>query len=326
MKHAIECDSCRILRRMKLRLLLAALLVIALPMRAQDERIDFQELMQGAQEWAAQNLDTNLLNALPEVDQQKAQPLLRDLQKHFQGEYIVNLAALRETANVVLPLLEAHEETQPYAAWLKPRLDYLKIADEYQLTIPPPKVEPGTPPQPLPNPSAAWQREVWVTELTKRPWPPASSNLVLRLKPIFAKEKVPPELVWLAEVESSFDARACSPVGAAGLFQLMPDTAKRLGLSLWPRDQRYQPDPSAKAAAQYLKLLYAKFKDWRLALAAYNSGEGTVQRLLKKHNARTFDEIAPQLPAETQMFVPKVEAVILRREGVKLAKLPVPQN
>ena len=302
------------------------LLLIVLPARAQEEAVDLGELLQGAQEWATQNLDTNLLNALPEVDQQKAQPLLRDLQKQFQGEYIVNLAALREPAKVVLPLLEAHEETQPYAAWLQPRLDYLKIADEFQLTIPAPKVEPGELLKPLPNPSAEWQREVWVTELTKRPWPPNASNLVLRLKPIFAKEKVPAELVWLAEVESSFDARARSPVGAAGLFQLMPDTAKRLGLSLWPRDQRYQPDPSAKAAAQYLKLLYAKFKDWRLALAAYNSGEGTVQRLLKRHNARTFDEIAPRLPAETQMFVPNVEAVILRREGIKLAKLQAPRN
>lgn len=302
------------------------LLLIALSGRAQEESVNLQELLQGAQEWAAQNLDTNLLNALPAVDQQKTQVLLRDLQERFQGEYVINLAALRETANVVLPLLEAYEETQPYAAWLRPRLDYLKVADELQLTLPAPKVDSGEPPKPLPNPSAAWQREVWVTELTKRPWPPQASNLVLRLKPIFAQEKVPSELVWLAEVESAFDARARSPVGAAGLFQLMPDTAKRLGLSLWPRDQRLQPEPSTSAAAQYLKLLYAKFKDWRLALAAYNSGEGTVQRLLKKHNARTFDEIAPRLPAETQMFVPKVEAVILRREGVKLAKLPAPQK
>jgi len=314
------------LARMKTWLLLLLLVVNVLPVRAQEESLNLQELMQSAQDWAAQNLDTNLLNALPKLDQQKAQLLLRDLQNQFQGEYIVNLAALRQTANVVLPLLENYEETQPYAAWLKPRLDYLKVADEYQFTIPPPKVEPGQPTQPIPNPSAAWQRDVWVTELTKRPWPPASSNLVTQLKPVFTKEKVPAELVWVAEVESSFDARARSPVGAAGLFQLMPDTAKQLGLLLWPRDQRLQPEPSARAAAQYLKQLYARFKEWRLVLAAYNSGEGTVQRLLKKHNARTFDEIATRLPAETQMFVPKVEAVILRREGVKLTGLAAPRD
>ncbi len=306
---------------MKTRCLLALILMSSLWAQAQDEIISLPDLIQGAQEWAAENLDTNLLNALPELDQHKAQQLLRDLQKQFQGEYIVDLAALRNTANIVLPLLESHEETQPYAAWLSPRLDYLKIADEFLLTIPPPKVEPGEPAKPIPNPSAIRQREVWVTEVAKRPWPSAASNHVSRLKPIFVEEKVPSELVWLAEVESSFDSRARSPVGAAGLFQLMPDTAKRFGLSLWPRDERLQPDANARASAQYLKLLHDRFKDWRLALAAYNSGEGTVQRLLKKHNARTFDEIAIRLPAETQMFVPKVEAVLLRREGVKLTDL-----
>ena len=58
-----------------------------------------------------------------------------------------------------------------------------------------------------------------------------------------------------------------------------------------------------------------------LALAAYNAGEGRVQGLLKKHQATTFDQIAARLPAETQMYVPKVEAALLRREGRKLNEL-----
>jgi len=311
---------------MKTCCLIALLVVSSLCAQAQDEddALSLPDIIEGAQEWATENLDTNVLNALPELDEQKRQQFLRDLQTRFQGEYIINLSALREPANAILPLLENHEKTQPFAAWLKPRLDYLKVADEFLLIIPPPKVETNEPAKPLPNPSAAQQREVWVTEVEKEPWPPEASNHVARLKPIFTGEKVPPELVWLAEVESSFDARARSPAGAAGLFQLMPDTAKRLGLSLWPRDQRLQPDASARASAKYLKLLYERFKDWRLALAAYNSGEGTVQKLLKRHNARSYDEIAVLLPAETQMFVPKVEAILLRREGVKLTELPSP--
>ena len=104
----------------------------------------------------------------------------------------------------------------------------------------------------------------------------------------------------------------------------MPETAKRFGLTLWPRDQRYQPDPSARASAQYLSFLYERFKDWRLALAAYNAGEGTVARLLQRHKGRSYDDIAVYLPAETQMFVPKVEAVLLRREGLKLVNLVRP--
>jgi membrane-bound lytic murein transglycosylase D len=103
----------------------------------------------------------------------------------------------------------------------------------------------------------------------------------------------------------------------------MPATAKRYGLRTWPLDHRLRPDDSARAAAKYLDYLHAHFKDWRLALAAYNAGEGTVEKLLQRHKARTFDEIATHLPAETQMFVPRVEATLARREGVKLSQLRV---
>jgi membrane-bound lytic murein transglycosylase D len=173
----------------------------------------------------------------------------------------------------------------------------------------------------LPNPPAAAERDIWIKKLAERPWPKAAKSYVPRLKPIFAKERVPTELVWVAEVESSFDPRARSPVGASGLFQLMPDTAKRYGLRTFPFDQRLNPEPSAEAASKYLRYLHAHYGDWRLALAAYNAGEGNVDRLLKKAKKRSFDAIARSLPAETQMFVPKVEAMILRREGVKLDSL-----
>jgi membrane-bound lytic murein transglycosylase D len=105
----------------------------------------------------------------------------------------------------------------------------------------------------------------------------------------------------------------------------MPDTAKRFGLSLWPRDQRYQTEPSATASAEYLKYLFERFQDWRLAMAAYNAGEGTVQKLLDRYKTRRYDDIAGHLPAETQMYVPRVEAVLLRREGAKLELLPAPR-
>jgi membrane-bound lytic murein transglycosylase D len=106
----------------------------------------------------------------------------------------------------------------------------------------------------------------------------------------------------------------------------MPATAKRFGLPTWPLDHRLRPDESARAAAKYLEYLHAHFKDWRLALAAYNAGEGTVEKLMQRHKARTFDAIAPYLPAETQMFVPRVEATLARREGVKLSQLLVPSG
>lgn len=311
---------------MKIRCLGALLFASLLSCPAQEQTLALPEIMEDAQVWAQENLDTNLLNSFENVDDQQAQRFFRELQKQFQGDLVINLAALRETAEAVLPLLENHEETQPYAVWLRTRLDYLQVAGELIPTNPPPKVEPGQTARPLPNPSAAQEREVWVRKISRRSWPADASNHVQRLKPVFLAQKVPPELVWIAEVESSFDPRAKSPAGAAGLFQLMPATARRFDLSLWPRDQRFQPEPSANASAKYLRFLHDRFQDWRLALAAYNAGEGTVQKLLDRYKTRSYDGIATHLPAETQMYVPKVEAVLLRREGVKLSELTQPRG
>jgi membrane-bound lytic murein transglycosylase D len=304
--------------------LIALLLVSSLRVLGQEEMITLDDLVQSAGQWAKENLDDDALRALQDVDRQKVKQVFKDIQKRLHGEYVIDLAPLRDTARAVLPLLEGYEETQPYAGWLKAQLDYLDVAEEFRRITPPPKVEPGQPPKPAPNPAPKIEREVWTRKLASRPWPEAAKPYVPRLKPIFTGQKVPPQLVWLAEVESSFDPRARSPAGAAGLFQLMPATAKRYGLRTWPLDHRLRPDDSARAAAKYLDDLHAHFKDWRLALAAYNAGEGTVQKLLQRHKVRTFDAIAKHLPAETQMFVPRVEATLARREGVKLSQLRVP--
>jgi membrane-bound lytic murein transglycosylase D len=303
----------------------ALLMAGTLLARGDDNTVNLPELMQDAQQWAQSNLDTNVLNALPKVDDPAVRQFLREIQKRFQGEYVVDLAALRQPAHILLPLLDSREETRPYAVWLAAQMDYLDVADEISITIPAPKVETNQPPPPPVNPSPQVEREIWVRKVSSHPWSAAAKEYVPQLKPIFAAQKVPPELVWVAEVESSFDRRAESPAGAAGLFQLMPDTAKQYGLSLFPRDQRFQTEPSATASAQYLKHLYGRFQDWRLALAAYNAGEGAVQKQLDRYKLRSYDEIAGHLPAETQMYVPRVEAVVLQREGANLQQLPAPQ-
>jgi membrane-bound lytic murein transglycosylase D len=292
--------------------------------RADDDTITLPEAVQGAQQWAQENLDTNVLNALSNADNHEERQFFRELQQRFQGAYVVDLAALRQSAQTILPLLESRDETRPYAAWLKARMNYLDVADEIRLTILPPAVQTNQPPQPVPNPPPQIERELWVKKVSTSPWPALAKEYVPELKPIFAAQNVPPDLVWMAEVESGFDRRALSPAGAAGLFQLMPDTAKRFGLSLWPRDQRYQAEPNATASARYLKYLYDRFKDWRLALAAYDAGEGTVQKLLDRYQADSYDAIAGQLPAETQMYVPRIEAILLQREGANLEQLSAP--
>jgi membrane-bound lytic murein transglycosylase D len=308
------------------RLVALALLLAALLSRAQesDWELDTNALRQTLESiatWAGENLDESVFEQFGALDVDKAQAILRELTARLQEEYVFDLAALRAVASAVLPVLDAHEEMQPLAAWLRTRLDYLEAAEALRQLTPAPPLRPGEKPGRLPNPPPSVERRFWRERLAQRPLPPGAAELVPKLKPIFARERVPPQLVWIAEVESGFNRRARSPAGAAGLFQLMPATAKQYGLRTWPWDQRYQPEPSARAAAQLLRDLRTRFGDWRLALAAYNAGPGRVQRLLDQHRTRSFERIATRLPAETQMFVPKVEATLLRRESVTLDAL-----
>lgn len=298
----------------------------AFPLRAQDVEWELdtnalRQTLESLATWAEENLDESVFERFGTLDVEKAEAILRDLTARLQDEYVLDLAALRAAAAAALPVLEANEETQPLAAWLRTRLDYLEAAEALRRLTPPPPVRPGEKPARLPNPPPAVERKFWRERLSQRPLPPGAAELVPKLKPIFAREGAPPQLVWLAEVESGFNRRARSPAGAAGLFQLMPATAKRYGLRTWPWDQRYQPEASARAAAQLLRDLRAQFGNWPLALAAYNAGSGRVRRLLDQHRARSFERIATRLPAETQMYVPKVEATLLRREGVTLDQL-----
>jgi membrane-bound lytic murein transglycosylase D len=106
----------------------------------------------------------------------------------------------------------------------------------------------------------------------------------------------------------------------------MKTTAKSYGLSTFLPDERTHPEKNARAAARYLRHLHDRFGAWPLALAAYNAGETRVDGLLKKSRARSYQAIADRLPAETQMYVPRVEATLLRREGLKLTQLRSPKN
>lgn len=314
---------------MKWPLIMAVVLPVAVAAPAQELELDtnaVRQFLESAETWAAEHLDEDILRALNEAERESVEAFIHNFQQALASESVFDLASLKAAADAVLPLLEAHEETQPYAAWVRSRLDYLDVAEDLRRAAPVLPAAPGQPPQPPPAPSPDAERRVWQNQLANRPMPKGAAEWVPKLKPIFVRERVPPELVWLAEVESDFNHRARSPAGAAGLFQLMPATAKRFGLRSWPRDQRYQPEPSARAAARYLRRLHAQFGDWPLALAAYNAGEGRVQRLLTRHQTRSFDRIAARLPAETQMFVPKVEATVLRREGIPLAKLKPPAS
>lgn len=126
---------------------------------------------------------------------------------------------------------------------------------------------------------------------------------------VLREHGLPPQLAGIVAIESGFNASALSPKGARGLWQLMPETARRFGLEVSAgRDERLDPLKSSHAAAQYLKKLYAQFGDWPLALAAYNAGENRVDRAVDRLGARDFWTLSRHfaLPEETRRYVPAV--------------------
>ena len=126
---------------------------------------------------------------------------------------------------------------------------------------------------------------------------------------IFREEGLPLELLTVAKVESNFDPSALSPKGARGLWQFMPVTARRYGLRVDAiHDDRLDGEKATRAAARYLRDLYAQFKDWPLALAAYNAGEDAVQRAIERSGTADFWALsnARQLPSETRAYVPSI--------------------
>jgi len=128
------------------------------------------------------------------------------------------------------------------------------------------------------------------------------------------KEGVPQDLIYLAQAESGFHPLAVSRAGARGIWQFMGSRAKAYGLEhdRWV-DEREDPQKSTLAAAHHLKDLYNQFGDWYLAMAAYNSGPGTVQAAVKRTGYADFWELYRRnvLPKETRNYVPIILAVTI---------------
>lgn len=127
------------------------------------------------------------------------------------------------------------------------------------------------------------------------------------LTPILGEEGVPDEVAALMLIESAGLATALSHKGARGIWQFMPDTARRYGLAVTAdRDERIELVKSTRAAARYLRDLYQRFGDWRLAFAAYNAGEQAVERAVAKTGDGDFSRIDSALPDETRKYIPAV--------------------
>ncbi len=126
--------------------------------------------------------------------------------------------------------------------------------------------------------------------------------------------RLPEDLIWVAMIESGFDANARSPMGAVGLWQFMPATGAVYGLKQNKFiDQRRNPKLATVAAAHHLRDLYARFGQWDLALAAYNMGYEQLLDRIDQVGTTDFNELvrAGVLPSETAKYVPKIVAAAI---------------
>ena len=144
------------------------------------------------------------------------------------------------------------------------------------------------------------------------------------------KRGMPSEIALLPMVESAFNPVANSRTKASGIWQFMPATGKTFGLKQdWWVDNRRDVTAATNAALTYLQKLHGMFGSWDLALAAYNAGEGTVQRAIE-HNLKKglpTDYASLPLPEETKNYVPKLQAIknIMKQPenyGLNIDKIP----
>lgn len=140
---------------------------------------------------------------------------------------------------------------------------------------------------------------------------------------VLGRYGLPPQLKYLAVIESELKPSALSRVGARGPWQLMPTTGRELGLKVNRRaDDRTNYYKSTVAAAKYLRDLHREFGDWLLVLAAYNGGPRPVYRAIHKAHSRSFWELQKYLPAESRRHVKKFIATAYYFEGEKKSAAP----
>ena len=165
-------------------------------------------------------------------------------------------------------------------------------------------------------------RPDYVTRMTER-----GGRYLFHIVEELDKRGMPTELALLPFIESAFNPQAMSVARASGMWQFIPSTGRDFELKQNVfRDDRRDVLASTRAALDYLQKLHAMFGDWQLALAAYNWGEGNVQRAIARNQKAglptNYESL--RMPAETQLYLPKLQAVknIVARPGAFGLKLP----
>ncbi|MDO8738482.1 LysM peptidoglycan-binding domain-containing protein [Candidatus Deferrimicrobium sp.] len=140
-----------------------------------------------------------------------------------------------------------------------------------------------------------------------------SGKYVGMMQKILVRYGLPEDLVYVALIESGFSPKAYSVAKAAGPWQFISATGRRYGLRIdWWADERRDAEKSTHAAASYLRDLYGMFESWPLATAAYNAGEGKIQRAVTRYKSEDFSELIRHgyLKQETKDYVPKMLAAL----------------
>lgn len=148
-----------------------------------------------------------------------------------------------------------------------------------------------------------------------RVWAKKSGRYAPALRAELSRANLPTDLVWLSLIESGHNPTIRSPAGAAGMWQLIPSTARMYGLTVdrWV-DERLDPARSTQAAIAFLSDLHQRFGSWPLAMAAYNMGYGGMSRAIRKFNTNDFWELCRHeagIPWETTLYVPKIMAIAI---------------
>jgi peptidoglycan lytic transglycosylase D len=264
----------------------------------------------GHMEAAKQNFDSafNLLVAGP-IDLKSDERLEREFEKLLDGVNGLELAALQEGDGFTeqksepAPIDEANDVTFPVDPNIK-----AKAAAEVQATHSDLPLMLNDTVAGYINYFSSRGRSTLENALAR------SGQYHDMISRVLKEEGVPQDLIYLAQAESGFRPLALSHAGARGMWQFMSSRAKGYGLErTWWVDERQDPEKATRAAARHLKDLYNQFGDWYLAMAAYNSGPGTVQSAVKRTGYADFWELYRRnvLPKETRNYVPIILAVTI---------------
>jgi hypothetical protein len=169
--------------------------------------------------------------------------------------------------------------------------------------------------------------DAWEHRLRSAAWRPTvrddvarGARYLPRVRQLVVDSGLPPGLALLPAIESGFRPDARGHLDELGLWQLRVETARRFGIVVdEQQDQRLYPEPSTRAAVRYLRFLHARYGDWPLALAAYNAGEGCVDRALQRRPHASFWELADvgRLPRKSRDYVPRFLALVRIQQAAK---------